>query len=120
MPIGLDTLPSASPTPLALPGSVTVRLTMHSTGNADTSARITYSIDPGNDVFFATSTKAVTIGPFPVPVAPGRTNNDVLGLVRGPGTHVTLVFIDMDVQEVDAAGTPVGVPQPRSVMIQVP
>lgn len=120
MPIGLVTLPSASPSPLALPGSVGVRITMNSTGNDDTFAKITYSIDPGNDVFFSTSTKAVTIGPFPVPVAPGRVNGDVLGLVRGPGMHVTLVFVDMDIQETDAAGSPIGVSQPRSVMIQVP
>lgn len=118
MPIALDTLPSASPSPLALPGSVTVRLTMHSTGNDDTAARITYSIDPANNIFFS-ATKAFTTAAFAVPVAPGRVNIDLLALDRGPGTAVSLVFIDLDIQELDAGGAPTGVSQQRAVMIQI-
>ena len=122
MPIRLDSLPVPDPHDVTLPDSVTVSLVLHSTGNANTMATIAYSIDPTNNVFFSSAggpTKLITAGPFVVPVPPGVVNDDSLPLVRGAGTPVVLVPIGLEVQEVDAAGLPLGTPQHRNVMVQI-
>jgi hypothetical protein len=121
MPIRLDSLPIPDPHAVKPTQDVTISLPMHSTGNANTMATIRYSIDPSNNICFPGGAKVVTTGPFVVPVPPGVVNDDVMTLTKCPagGTSVVLLPIGLDVQECDAAGLPIGIPDHRNVMVQI-
>ena len=121
MPIRLDALPLPTPGAMTLPNSLTVSLPMHSTGTADTRAFIRYSIDPNNDACFTGGTKVVTSAVFIVPVPPGVVHVDMLSLVRcsGSGFMPVNLPIVLEVQECDAAGSPIGIPDRPNVTVQI-
>lgn len=122
MPIRIDSFPVPDPHSIVRPDTVTISLPLHSTGNSNTFALFTYSIDPSNDTFFAVAggvAKSVVMGPSIIPVPPGVVNDDALPLVRGAGAPMVVVTIGVSIQECDPTGIPIDAPQHRNTAVQV-